>query len=106
MKSFSAIILKSIFVSIYLGTALTDPNFGEFCSKEYFDRIITKTVDKLPVIEFYRKDETKNKSNHKWTAYLMDNQTTGYYHLLDLSYLGLKSRSQFVLDINLITDLT
>ena len=96
MKSFSAINLKSILVAIVLGTVMTDPNLVEFCSKEYFDRIITtKTIDNRNVIELYRKDETKNESNHKWSAYLLDNQNISYFKLSEISY-ELNGRVQIV----------
>ena len=93
MKSSSALTIKTVIVSLILGTALTDPHLEEFCSKEFFDRITTKSVENRTVIEFYREYEAKNGSIDKWTAFLNDDIRYNYFNISGLSY-ELMSKSQ------------
>ena len=51
MITFLMKALKYLMIATIFGTVMCESNLEEICSKEYFDRVIKKRVDKKPYIE-------------------------------------------------------
>ena len=84
MTNFSVKVV--IFVLVF-GSAVSDyeRNIKEFCSKKYFDTIVTKPVANRTIIELYRSVEENKDKYFLWTADLED-KNTGYYRLSGMSF--------------------
>ena len=99
MKTSSVFAIKTVIVLLILRTALTDPNLYEFCWKQLFDGIITEKVGDLTVIVFYRQNEAKIWSIHKWKAFLEDKKAYDYFNLSGLLY---ESKGRFQINTHLL----
>lgn len=87
MTTTSPKAFKTLLIITVLGSVMSDSNMEEFCSKQYFHRIITqrnKTTNRTD-IRFYRNHDTIEKRYDLWKATLVDNKDTNY-SLSHISY--------------------